>query len=138
MVVDPRQPSSADALDQAMRAAASLCVHLARSGGCALLLPGDRQPARIDPTLSGFPEAHARLALLEPRAGAPPVGCLSGSGAVLWVTAAAGAPSALAQFRAPLRFLVSPHPAPRLPVHFTVAGCSGQRLGREAARRRAA
>lgn len=137
VVVDPREPSSAEALDQAMRAAASLCVHLARSGGCMLVLPGDRQPTRIDPTLAGFPEVHARLALLEPRAGAPPAGSLSGSGAVLWVTGAAGAPAALAGLRAPLRYLVSPQPGPWSPIHFTVAGCSGQRLGREASRRRA-
>ena len=34
-----------------MRAAASLCVHLARAGGCALLLPGDRRPTVLEPTL---------------------------------------------------------------------------------------
>jgi uncharacterized protein (DUF58 family) len=138
VVVDPRDPSNADALDLVMRAAASLCVHLARSGGCALLLPGDRQPARIDHTLSGFPESHARLAVLAPDAGAPPVGCLTGSGAVLWVTAAAGTPTQLAHLRAPLRYLVSPNPGLRLPVQFTVAGCSGQRLERGAAQLRAA
>ena len=31
----------------AVRAAASLCVHLARRGGCALLLPGERRPLEV-------------------------------------------------------------------------------------------
>jgi uncharacterized protein (DUF58 family) len=136
VVVDPREPSSADALDQAMRAAASLCVHLARQGGCALLLPGDRRPARIDPELHGFPQLHSRLALLAPDAGAPPLGCLAGADAVLWVTAATGRPAAIAQLRAQVRYLVSPHPQARWPVQFTVAGCGGQRLERAAAMRR--
>ncbi|MBV9798112.1 MAG: DUF58 domain-containing protein [Solirubrobacterales bacterium] len=138
VLVDPRHPASADALDRAMRAAASLCVHLARRGGCALLLPGDRQPTRIGPTLSGFSESHARLALMVPEAGAPPVGRLTSLGAVLWVTAAAGMSTHFAQLRAPLRYLVSPHPRPGVPVQFTVAGCSGQRLESGAVRRRAA
>ncbi len=138
VVVDPREPSSGDALDQAMRAAASLCLHLARSGGGSLLLPGDSRPARIEPTLSGFSAAHVRLALLTPEVGAPPLGCIPGSSKLLWVTAAAGPPAQLAQFAAPVRYLVSPHPVPRWPVQFTVAGCSGQRLDRDPAHRRAA
>lgn len=138
VVVDPRYPANADALDQAMRAAASLCVHLARRGGCALLLPGERQPRRIAPTLSGFSESHARLALMGPEAGAPPVGRLTGSGAVLWVTAAEGMSSQFARLRAPLRYLVSPHPRPGVPVQFMVAGCTGQRLETGAVRRKAA
>src|SRR5205085_410735 len=87
VVVDPRDPSSSEALDQALRAAASLCVHLTRRGGCGLLLPGDRRPARFDCELRGFPESHARLARLEPDDGAPPLGCLPGVNTVIWVTA---------------------------------------------------
>jgi uncharacterized protein (DUF58 family) len=128
VLVDPRYPSSPDALDQAMRAAASLCVHLARRGGCALLLPGDRRPLRLDPTLSGFEQAHARLAVLEPDAGAPPVSRAGAARTVLWVTAADGRVRLLEALRAPARYLVSPHPAGRSPVQFTVAGCSGRRL----------
>jgi hypothetical protein len=138
VVVDPREPSSPTALDDVMRAAASLCVHLARFGGCALLLPSDRRPTRLDPELHGFAELHARLALLEPEAGAPPLGCLTGAEVVLWITAATGGYASLAQLRAPLRYLVSPHPEEGWPVQFTVAGCSGQRLERARARRRAA
>ena len=43
VVLDPRAPASQDALDAAVRAAASLLLHFARRGGCALLLPGDRR-----------------------------------------------------------------------------------------------
>ena len=38
IVVDPSAPSGEEGLDKAVRAAASLCVHLAREGGCAVLL----------------------------------------------------------------------------------------------------
>jgi hypothetical protein len=138
IVVDPREPSSEAALDEAMRATASLCVHLSHRGGCALLLPGDRRPTRLEADLHGFSELHARLALLAPEAGAPPLGFLTGTDVVLWVTAATGGSASLAQLRAPERFLVSPHPEARWPVQFTVGGCSGQRLERSAARRRAA
>ena len=134
VVVDPRDPSSLGALDQAVRAAGSLCVHLARDGGCALLLPGDRRPARIDRELYGFAELHARLALLEPDAGAPPLGCLAGASTVVWVTAADVRINPLAQLRVPARYVVSPHPRPGWPVRFTVAGCSGQWLAQEARR----
>jgi hypothetical protein len=138
VVVDPREPSSAEALDQAMRAAASLSVHLARRGGCALLLPGDRRPTRIDAELAGFSLLHARLALLQPDAGAPPLGCLAGASVVLWVSAASHRPAELAHVRAPVRYLVAPHAHGRWRVHFTVAGCRGQRLDRDTARLRAA
>jgi hypothetical protein len=107
-----------------------LCVHLARHGGCALLLPGDRRPAPIDPALHGFPAAHVRLALLTPDAGAPPLGCTAGAAVVLWVTAAAGPAPSLGQLRAPVRYLVTPKCQARWPVEFTVAGCSGLRLER--------
>ena len=129
VVVDPRHPSGPEELDQALRAAASLCVHLARNGGCGLLLPGDRRPAQIDRELYGFAELHARLALLEPQAGAPPLECVAGTSTVVWVTAANTRAGALAQLRASARYLVSPHPQPGWPVRFTVAGCAGQCLG---------
>ena len=138
VVVDPQEPSGTEGLDQAMRAAASLCVHLARRGGCALVLPGDRRPVPIDAELYGFPDLHARLAVLGPDDGAPPVGCLAGADTVLWISAASGRCATLAQLRARVRYLVSPHPQERWPVLFTVAGCSGQRLERAVANRRAA
>ena len=57
VVLDATAPPSEEALDQAVRAAASLCVHLAHRGGCALLLPGDRRPASIAGDLAGLAAA---------------------------------------------------------------------------------
>jgi uncharacterized protein (DUF58 family) len=138
VVVDPRDPSSPAALDQAVRAAASLCVHLAREGGCAVLLSGDRRPVLLDRELHGWPELHARLALLDAEDTAPPAADLARAEVVLWVTAAPAGSSAMARLRARVRFLVSPHPINSWPVEFTVAGCSGQRLARTGSERRAA
>src|SRR3954468_14027104 len=59
VVLDPRGAAD-EALDAAVRAAASLAVHLARAGGCALLLPGDRRPTALEPTLAAWDHAHAR------------------------------------------------------------------------------
>jgi len=65
ILLDPRGAAAEEDLDAAVRAAASLTVHLARAGGCALLLPGERRPVILEPTLGGWPHAHARLALIE-------------------------------------------------------------------------
>ena len=46
IVLDPRAPESPEALDAAVRAAASLTVHFAKRGGCGLLLPGRPPRAR--------------------------------------------------------------------------------------------
>jgi len=78
--------------------------------------------------LTGFSECHARLALLAPAAGGPPLGCLTCATVVLWVTASASPGDAIGGLRTPVRYLVSPHLDKRWPVEFTVAGCSGQRL----------
>lgn len=128
VVVDPRAPSSPEALDQAVRAAASLCAHLARHGGCALLLPGDRSPVQIDRGLRVFADAHSRLALLAPEDGPPQLGGLTSASAVLWVTAARVTAPPPGTLPAQTWYLISPHPRAGQPVHFTVAGCSGQLL----------
>jgi uncharacterized protein (DUF58 family) len=128
VVVDAGDATDAGALDQAVRAAASLCVHLAQRGGCALLLPGERQAARLDSELTGFAELHAALAVVGPAAGARAVGAVSGASTILWVTAAAGGAARLRGLPVPERYLVSPHPDRRWPVDFTVSGCSGQRV----------
>src|SRR5215204_115889 len=66
VVLDPRAPATPDALDNAVRAAASLCVHFAkRSGGCSLLLPGDRRAHVVEKDLLAWPAAHVRLALID-------------------------------------------------------------------------
>ena len=88
IVMDPSAPASEEALDKAVRAAASLCVWLARNGGCAVLLPGDRRPIDIGHDLGAWPAVHVRLALVEE--GAAPAGGVLGprGGAVIWVTGA--------------------------------------------------
>ena len=74
VVLDPRGAAVEEDLDAAVRAAASLAVHLAREGGCALLIPGDRRPASLDPALLGWPHLHARLALIDGDGAARAVG----------------------------------------------------------------
>jgi uncharacterized protein (DUF58 family) len=128
IVVDPRPPGSEDALDVALRAAASLCVHLARLGGCALLLPGDRRAAPIDRDLHAWPALHARLAVVQAEDGVPNGAQVTRARAVLWVTPGASAPAALWRAGATVRFLITPRPLAGLPVSFTVAGCAGQQL----------
>jgi uncharacterized protein (DUF58 family) len=137
VVLDPRRPPSDDALDRAVRAAASLCVHLARAGGCALMLPGDRRAAEIDRDLHAWPQLHIRLALVEADDRAPVAGRLERAGALFWVAAGAGTPPpGLARAAAVERYLVTPVPSGPAAASFVVAGCAGRPLGR--ASRRAA
>jgi uncharacterized protein (DUF58 family) len=131
IVLDPRRPAGEEALDCAVRAAASLAVDLARAGGCALLLPGDRHPSEIDPGLRAWPRLHARLALVEPEDGAPAT-VPDRAAAVFWVTAAAtpAIGPALLRRGGAARYLVTPVPRGGVTASFTVAGCAGQRLDR--------
>jgi uncharacterized protein (DUF58 family) len=130
VVLDPRRPPSPEALDSAVRAAASLCVHLARRGGCSLMLPGDRRAAEIDPELRAWPPLHIRLALVEAADGPPVPGRLERAGALFWVAAGAGAPPpGLARAAAAQRFLVTPVPSGPAAASFVVAGCAGRPLG---------
>jgi uncharacterized protein (DUF58 family) len=137
VVLDAASPTSPEALDSAVRAAASLCVAFARAGGCDLLLPGERRPSHVDSTLAAWPTLHVHLALVE--AGGHPVlpSRLGRAGAVFWVSAhetGGGIPSSLARITSAC-YLVTPGPATAASA-FTVAGCHGRRLGR--ATRRAA
>jgi uncharacterized protein (DUF58 family) len=137
VVLDTRSPASEEALDQAVRAAASLAVHLARGGGCALLLPGDRKASDIDPDLHAWPPLHARLALIAPDQGAPALRRrLERSGEIFWVTAAraGGLPAGLGRAAATARFLVAPEELPSRSSSFVVAGCGGRRLSARARR----
>jgi uncharacterized protein (DUF58 family) len=82
------------ALDAAVRAAASLVLGLARTGGCGLLLPGQPRATIIDSELTAWPAAYARLALVgtdaDPHpARAPMLASASGrTGPLVYVTAA--------------------------------------------------
>jgi uncharacterized protein (DUF58 family) len=87
VVLDPRAPTSPEALDAAVRATASLCVHFAKRSGCALLLPGDRRATIVEPDLAAFPAAHARLALMDDRTGPALVAAQNRRGLVVFVSA---------------------------------------------------
>jgi uncharacterized protein (DUF58 family) len=132
VVCDSARPDSAEALDAAVRAAASLCFHLAGTGGCSLLVHGERRPLEIDADMRRWPHAHARLALVDAANSSPAITGVR-TGAVFWVAAraAARAPEALRATPAP-RFLVVPGYVPD--ASFTVAGCSGRRAWRAARR----
>jgi uncharacterized protein (DUF58 family) len=127
VMLDADAPASEEALDLALRATASLCVHLARRGGCLLLLPGARRAVPIAADLRGWPALHARLALV--RAGATGTSRPPGRHASLYVTAAAATAPPV---RGPC-YRVGPHPLAGLGVAFTVAGCAAQLLGAGAA-----
>jgi uncharacterized protein (DUF58 family) len=139
VVLDARGAWSDDALDSAVRAAASLCVHLARAGGAALLLPGDRRAAEIDRDLRAWPPLHARLALVEANARPPAAARLERAGPIFWVTPGGGEPPAgIQRAAASARWLVRPGEWPGHAASFTVAGCGGYRLDRRYATRSAA
>jgi uncharacterized protein (DUF58 family) len=139
VIVDPRRPPTEEALDMALRAAASLTVHLAVAAGCSLLLPGDRRATDVEPDLRSWAPLHARLALVEADDGAPITGRIERAGAVFWVAAGAVAPpQGIARAAAALRFLVTPAELPGQKPEFTVAGCGVHRLGRRGAGRVAA
>ncbi len=130
VVLDPRGPAQPEDLDDAVRAAASLAVHLAKAGGCALLLPGDRRPAGLEPTLSGWERLHVRLALVQAHT-PPSLGALHARrGPVLYVSARRGArpPRALAAAPGGGRLLIVPGTLAGRTAVFSVAGCTGYEL----------
>jgi len=64
--------STATVVDAIARQAAGIVLALARTGGCRVLLPGDRLPTTLD-DLGGWPAMHRRLATLEPGGRTAPV-----------------------------------------------------------------
>lgn len=139
VLLDPRHEEE-DLLDAAVRAAASLCVHLAALGGCALLLPGERRPAPLEPGLSGWPHLHARLAVVDGQGTPTLSGLASRRGAIFYVGARAGGriPPVLAHAPAAGRILVVPGTLAGRRPSFEVAGCTGYDLAPDRARRAAA
>ena len=87
VVIDPRAPSSPDALDAAVRAAGSLAVHFARKTGCSLLMPGDRRASIIEHDLLAWPALHVRLALLDDHTGPSLAAAQNRRGLVIYVAA---------------------------------------------------
>lgn len=143
VALDAENAESEDALDRAVRAAASLCVHLAAGTGCAVLLPGSHQPAMLDSRLRSWPALHARFAVVGP--GAPtrlPSRSSGLQGSVFWVSAKAPGRIALPRSAGGgHHYLVSAF-RPDTPVTFEVAGCFGTaaatRVGQRARRTRTA
>jgi uncharacterized protein (DUF58 family) len=120
VVFDPRGGTEPHHRERAMRAAASLCVELARAGGCDLLVPGERRALPVDPALRAWPEAHVRIAVSDPDAG-PMLSAGMRSAAVLWVTAGRSLPPSLRRLR-PGSFLITPSGSRRAAA-FRVSGC---------------
>jgi uncharacterized protein (DUF58 family) len=132
VVFDPGGGPDPDHRERAMRAAASLCVELGRSGGCDLLLPGERRTLTIDPALRAWPEAHVRIAVSNLDARPSLLPALRGS-AVIWVTAGRALPAALRGLRGG-SFLITPSGSRRAAV-MRVSGCFGYPLDSQADRR---
>ncbi len=130
VVLDAQRPASIDALDMAVRATASLCVGLARVGGCTLLLPGRQRAELLRADLAAWPDLHEQLALLE-AGGAPWWRAAERATIVLWVSARR--PEARAgRLRTAACYTVSPIPAHRGAVLLAVAGCAVQPLATRA------
>lgn len=133
VVLDATHPASEDALDRAVRAAASLCHALAVAGGCRLLLAGDRRATRVGPDLRGWPAVHERLAFVEAARTPPRVPRGTPASGLFWVVAARrAAPRGLELARAADRYLVMPGTAEG--ATFAVAGCTGVALARRRSR----
>lgn len=127
VVLDPRNAAAEHELDAAVRATASLARALARSGGCSVLLPGDRRPTELEQTHAGWAQLHARLALIGSAAG-PSLAALAGRrGPVVFVSARMRArmPQALGPAHGAQRVLVLPGMLPERRAAFAVAGCNG-------------
>ena len=132
VALDSSHPVSERALDAAVRAAASLCLHLARTAGsCSLLLSGEERPAVIGSGLDGWPRAHARLAMAEASRVMPSVRRAARASSVWWVTARRPEemPRALAGLRGTSCMLVVPRELAEGPARFEVAGCRGVSIG---------
>jgi uncharacterized protein (DUF58 family) len=129
VVLDARDRSGGEALDKAVRAAASLCVGLARLGGCSLLLPGAERAERVGPELGAWPALHAHLALVEPGP-APAWPRVDRDAIAILVSADCAAGSGSGPV-ARADYVVSPVALEGRPVLFSVAGCAVQlaRLG---------
>jgi len=131
IVLDADSPASPEALDMAVRAAASLCVAIAGAGGCSLLLPGAQEAQAIRPDLSSWPSLHARLATVK-GGGRPVWAAAERASAVIWV--GARRPESDRTGRAVVCCTVSPHPRGDRAALFEVAGCTVQPAGRAGAK----
>lgn len=125
VVLDAFEPASEEALDRAVRAAASICAHLAADDGCLLLLPGASHPLRIGARMRGWRQAHAKLALVRP-CRRPPAGSTLRAARTTFLVSAAASPKPPRLSRSVRFCLVSTEPIAGMRTLFTVAGCRGQ------------
>ena len=126
VVLDPRAPESPEALDAAVRAAASLVVHFAKRGGCGLLLPGDRRAHVIERDMLAWPQAHVRLALVEEHTGPALTAAQNRRGVIAYVAARTvdRVPRGLGRTPGGC-LLVIPGALPNRRAVIEVAGCQG-------------
>ena len=126
VVLDPSNPAEEEALDKAVRAAASLVCGW-RAGRLRHPAAGRPPPDRHRPRPRCLAGVHARLALVEE--GPAPAGGVLGprGGAVIWVTGAdlRTTPRALERLPAGSRYVVAPGALPGIRPAFEVAGCTG-------------
>lgn len=142
VVLDARGAQARADLDAAVRAAASLCLTLARAGGCQLLLPGARRPLAVTARLGGWSAAHARLALVDgpPTPGAPEpaapalaaVGPRRGPVVLVSASRIERLPAAVRAVARGPAVLVVPGGIAGREAAFTVAGCAGYVAGARA------
>jgi uncharacterized protein (DUF58 family) len=131
VVLDVRAAADGEYVDAAVRAAASLTLALGQLAGCELLLPGDRRPLQIEPDLGSWAAAHARLAVIDGGAQAPPpsIPTRPRAGAIFYVAAEPGrVPAPLLGAGERGAVLVLPRelaPSVRCAPSFEVSGCRG-------------
>jgi uncharacterized protein (DUF58 family) len=126
---DPTGPASEKSIDRAARAAASLMAHLARVGGCEMLVAGSPRRIAVGRDPRAWTSALAALALVEPADGPPRLAPDDLRAGVIWVAASPGTRPPPGVVRG---FLVTPRGTGNESVAFTVAGCSGRALARGA------
>ena len=131
VVLDPRGAGGEDDLDAAVRAAASFAHALAKAGGCDVLLPGDRRPTELGRSLAGWPQIHARLALVGSAGVVSLASAARRPGPVVFVSARRRAelPAALRGTHVAPRVLVVPGALSERAASFAVAGCTGYAIG---------
>lgn len=66
VIVDTLGARGSQAVDWAARVAAGHILRLATTGGCRVLLPGDRAPTEVNGAGAQWREIHRRLAVMEP------------------------------------------------------------------------
>lgn len=139
VVLDSRsEENETGQLDAAVRAAASLIIELARSGGCGLLTASSARPLEVDRRLGGWPAVHTHLALLGASARPPALATRRRPGPLFYVGAGSlGRLPAVLQDAGGVIVLPSGVAAPaRAPACLEVAGCVGYALSARGTRER--